>query len=647
MKINYRPEIDGLRAIAVSVVILYHAQLNILDIKIFEGGFIGVDIFFVISGYLITSLILKELESTGDFSFRYFYERRARRILPALIVVILASLPAAWLFLVPGNFIEFTKSILYSLGFSSNFYFHYSGLQYGSEDSLLKPLLHTWSLSVEEQYYILFPIILLVVFKFFKKYLLGFLLLGFFSSLVMADWGSKNYPAATFYFLHTRMWELIAGSLLAYFEIFKKKPKKNSIFNLILPSIGMILITHSIIFYNDKIFHPSFYTLSPILGVCLIIFYSQKDEIITKILSSKIFVGVGLISYSMYLWHYPIFAFARIKSDSIPSQYDKFEWIILTIFLSIISYFFIEKFFRNKKINFFKIFFIFIVSLTTIFLSLLLLYKNSNSFELTKKIRINIDNKKIFLLNDHYKFRQDYSPENFNNATRNEKKVLIVGNSIGEDFFKNFYLNKELFKDYNFELISSKVRKRNSVYQVKCLEQLIKLNITMCDNFEFTSNILEQFEKSEIIILSTLWKEEDLMVLNNLIPLILSKKKKVILTNQSISMKGNTAKQLNPLDYYVYTNKKFPDKDNLKIIEKKVFENLNQKKLNNILINKAKKFNIQFLNMEEFLCNYKNRTCDLVTPNNNNIYFDLTHTTKKGAKYLGNKIYELDWFNID
>ena len=137
MKINYRPEIDGLRAIAVSAVIFYHAQFNIFGEKIFEGGFIGVDIFFVISGYLITSLILKELEATGKFSFRYFYERRARRILPALIVVILVSLPAAWLYLVPGNFIDFLKSILYSLGFSSNFYFHYSGLQYGAEDGYL------------------------------------------------------------------------------------------------------------------------------------------------------------------------------------------------------------------------------------------------------------------------------------------------------------------------------------------------------------------------------------------------------------------------------------------------------------------------------------------------------------------------------
>ena len=525
MKINYRPEIDGLRAIAVSAVIFYHAQLDIFDQKVFEGGFVGVDIFFVISGYLITSLILKELITTGKFSFRYFYERRARRILPALIVVILASLPAAWLFLVPGNFIEFTKSILYSLGFSSNFYFHYSGLQYGTEDGLLKPLLHTWSLSVEEQYYILFPIILLFIFKFFRKYLLGILLFGFLISLLMAEWGSRNYPAATFYFLHTRMWELIAGSLLAYFEIFKKKRTKNSFLNLIFPSVGIILIIHSIFFYNDKIFHPSLYTLSPVIGVSLIIWYSKKEELITKILSSRIFVGIGLISYSMYLWHYPIFAFARIKSD-LPSQYDKFEWIVLTIFLSILSYFFIEKFFRNKKTNFFKILFIFLFSMTIISITLLLFYKNSNSFDFTKNIKRNIDNKKIFLENDHYKFRKSYSPKNFKNTPVNKKKVLIVGNSVGEDFFKIFYLNKELFSKYDFELISSKIRKRNSVYQVRCLGQLIRKNVTKCENFEFTKNILEQFEKSEIVILSTLWTEEDLIALDNLIPLIYSKNKK-------------------------------------------------------------------------------------------------------------------------
>ena len=150
MKFNYRPEIDGLRAIAVVAVIFYHAQITIFGQQPFKGGFVGVDIFFVISGYLITSIILKELMSTGSFSFKNFYERRIRRILPALLVVMLASLPFAWMYLIPTSFLDFSKSILYSLGFTSNYYFHYTGQQYGAVSGLLKPFLHTWSLSIEE-----------------------------------------------------------------------------------------------------------------------------------------------------------------------------------------------------------------------------------------------------------------------------------------------------------------------------------------------------------------------------------------------------------------------------------------------------------------------------------------------------------------
>ena len=351
MKLTYRPEIDGLRAIAVIAVILYHAQITILGHKPFKGGFIGVDIFFVISGYLITSIILKELLTTGSFSFKHFYERRIRRILPALLFVMLVSLPFAWMYLIPSSFIDFSKSTLYSLGFNSNFYFWYSGEKYGAESGLLKPFLHTWSLSVEEQFYILFPIVLLVTFKYFRKYLIQILILGFIVSLGLADWGSRNHPSFNFYILPTRGWELISGSILAYFEIKFGYRSKNKILNLILPSIGFFLVGHSILFFNDKMFHPSFFTLSPIIGVCLIIWFSSKNELITKILSTKLFVGIGLISYSLYLWHYSIFAFARIKNNT-PSEYDKFEWVVLSIILSLISYFFVERPFRNKKYKF-------------------------------------------------------------------------------------------------------------------------------------------------------------------------------------------------------------------------------------------------------------------------------------------------------
>ena len=311
MRFTYRPEIDGLRAIAVVAVILYHAQITILEYQPFKGGFIGVDIFFVISGYLITLIILKELITTGTFSFRYFYERRIRRIIPALLLVMLVSLPFAWIYLLPNSFIDFSKSILYSLGFSSNFYFWGSGQVYGAEGGLLKPFLHTWSLSVEEQFYIFFPIILFLTFKYFKKYIIHILILGFLISLGLADWGSRNYPSINFYVLPTRAWELLVGSILAYFEITLGYRSKQKTLNLILPSLGLFLIGYSILFFNDKMFHPSFYTLSPVIGVCLIIWFSNKNELITKILSTQIFVGIGLISYSLYLWHYPIFAFAR------------------------------------------------------------------------------------------------------------------------------------------------------------------------------------------------------------------------------------------------------------------------------------------------------------------------------------------------
>ena len=311
MKKNYRPEIDGLRSLAVISVILYHAQILIFNFKPFKGGFIGVDIFFVISGYLITSIILKELLENGKFLFKNFYERRIRRILPALLFIMLVSIPFSWIYLYPIGLLDYSKSILYSLGFGSNFYFHFSGLEYGSPEGLLKPFLHTWSLAVEEQYYILFPIGLVCIFRYFRRHLIYILFIFFFMSLFLADWGSKNYPSSTFYLLHSRVWELICGSVVAYFEIKMGRRCQKKILSQIFPILGLILIIYSIIFFDNKTFHPSFYTLIPVIGVTFILWFSNNDDFISRILSHKIFVGVGLISYSLYLWHYPIFSFAK------------------------------------------------------------------------------------------------------------------------------------------------------------------------------------------------------------------------------------------------------------------------------------------------------------------------------------------------
>ena len=429
MKFTYRPEIDGLRAIAVGVVILYHAQITILGHQPFKGGFIGVDIFFVISGYLITSLILKEINQTNQFSFKYFYERRIRRILPALLFVMLVSLPFAWMYLLPSSFVDFSKSIIYSLGFSSNFYFYYSDQQYGVESGLLKPFLHTWSLSVEEQFYILFPIVLLVKIKYFRKYLIHFLLFGFIISLGLADYSSRNQPLFNFYVLPTRVWELLAGSILAYFEITKGHRSKHQILNLTLPTIGLLLIGHSILFFNDKMFHPSFYTLSPIIGVCLIIWFSHKDELITKVISSKLFVGIGLISYSLYLWHYPIFAFSRIVEFTGASIFKKLSLAFLILILSIFTYYFIEKPFRNKN-NKFKV----IISLIAITISVLMIYnfsaiqKNGNPSRLPEILQGELSELWRLLKNQKGNYCFD-SIDSCNFNTSSNKKIYLIGDS--------------------------------------------------------------------------------------------------------------------------------------------------------------------------------------------------------------------------
>tara|TARA_B110000977_G_scaffold1453_1_gene2056 strand:- start:193 stop:2175 length:1983 start_codon:yes stop_codon:yes gene_type:complete len=354
MKINYRPEIDGLRAIAVFSVITYHARDTFLP-----GGFLGVDIFFVISGYLITSLILKELKLTNKFSFSNFYERRVRRIIPALLGMIILSTFISYITLLPDSFVDFSKSLISSIFSVSNFYFLYTGNLYGAESSLLKPLLHTWSLSVEEQFYILLPVTVFVIYKFFRKHLLTLIFSGILISLIFSQYISSAHSSSSahsgfnFYLLPSRGFELLLGSLLAKLELDNGRMNRNSslILNKILPIIGLSLIFYSLIFFNDKMLLPSFYSLVPIIGTMLVIWFSHKDELVTQILSNRSIVFFGLISYSLYLFHFPVFAFARYLNLL---NNNLFILIFFVILISSLSYYFIERPFRNKKIISFR-----------------------------------------------------------------------------------------------------------------------------------------------------------------------------------------------------------------------------------------------------------------------------------------------------
>ena len=635
MKITYRPEIDGLRAIAVGAVILYHAQITIFGSQFSKGGFIGVDIFFVISGYLITSIILKELVTTGSFSFKHFYERRIRRILPALLFVMLVSLPFAWMYLLPSNLIDFSKSILFSLGFSSNFYFHYSGQVYGATDGLLKPFLHTWSLSVEEQFYILFPIVLLITFKFIRKYLIYVLIIGFIISLGLAEWTSRNYPSASFYFLHARIWELIAGSILAYFEIIKGHRSKNQLLNLILPTIGLLLIGYSIIFFDDNIFHPSFYTLFPIIGVCLIIWFSNKDELITKILSTKLFVGVGLISYSLYLWHYPIFAFARTTHVFKDNFIKELSAGLIILFLSILTYYLFERPARNKK-NKFKV----ILSIITISISVLIIFnfttikKNGykNRFYFSKFYSLD----RLSYVKESKNFEIDYNYDNYDNR----KNVLIVGNSHAEDVL-NILSKTNLKNKIYFNLTSPKVRKDDYNYQISYLHDYFVEKKAIIDFYDgnFFDHLEKQYENSDLIIFSTQYQSNDLKILDNLIKKIKKDKKKIIIFDNALEQ---TTNRFNRLDYYIYKHKKFPEKNTLKNIEEKMFKDLKNKKDINKKINLiAKRNNIFLVKREKIFCNFEEKRCPSVTEEGYKIYYDYGHITDKGADFFA-RIIEKD-----
>lgn len=334
---KYRREIDGLRAVAVLPVILFHAGFSV-----FSGGYVGVDVFFVISGYLITSILIGELEQS-TFSIARFYERRARRILPALFLVMLVCLPFAYLWMLPTQLEEFAQS-LFAVGlFLSNWLF-WSQAGYFENAAELKPLLHTWSLAVEEQYYLLFPMFLFAFWRFGRRCVLILVVAMAFLSLLLSEWGWRNEPAINFFFTFSRFWELLAGSICA-FATAGRTIKSNNI----LGAAGLVAILVAIFAYDATTPFPSLYTLLPVIGTALVILFGSHGTWVAKLLSIRVFVGIGLISYSAYLWHQPLFAFARLRSMAEPPQVLMAALAVASIVLAWVTWRYVEQPFRRNN----------------------------------------------------------------------------------------------------------------------------------------------------------------------------------------------------------------------------------------------------------------------------------------------------------
>ena len=340
---NYRPDIDGLRAIAVSGVVLYHLQ----SVEILPGGFLGVDVFFVISGFLITTLILPSIQDR-TFSFKNFYMRRARRLLPAFVTVGLATLTVSWLTLEPFRMLDFTNSMFFAVFGLSNMYFMFQDSYWSNSLSTL-PFLHTWSLGVEEQFYLVFPALLLISTKFLGKHsrVALFSLLGVLS-LLLAYWVSGLSPTYAFYLFPTRAWELIAGVLLALvLERWKiVVPRRLAALSA---GLGLLLIGVSYFYLGQFITAPTLLSSVPVAGAALIILGGLTRNPVSRVLGIRPLAGLGLISYSLYLWHYPILA---LGGATVPlGPFGEGFAVALAVVLAILTYFKIENPFRRSKAN--------------------------------------------------------------------------------------------------------------------------------------------------------------------------------------------------------------------------------------------------------------------------------------------------------
>ena len=304
---KHRSDIDGLRAVAVLAVVLFHARVPGTS-----GGFVGVDIFFVISGYLISSIIATELRA-NTFSVVKFYERRCRRILPALFVMFAVVFVLAAAVLLPPDMVAFCRSLLSATFFVSNIYF-WKTSTYFEGASQFKPLLHTWSLGVEEQFYIVMPLVLMLVARRARAAYAPWLLGLFVGSLLLSVWGVTHAPNATFYVLPTRFWELTTGALVTLGM--RKRTLPRPVLELI-GAAGLGLCVGSIALLSEVAPFPGWYALIPCLGAAAILYQGAiGDSAVTRILSAKPLVFIGQISYSLYLWHWPLLSLAKYEMST-------------------------------------------------------------------------------------------------------------------------------------------------------------------------------------------------------------------------------------------------------------------------------------------------------------------------------------------
>ena len=338
---TYRPEIDGLRAFAVGAVILFHAGF-----EVFAGGYVGVDVFFVISGYLITSIIVSE-QRAGTFTIMGFYERRVRRIIPALVFMLVTCLPLVFLWLNPTRLDYYTEAAAAAIGFASNIFF-WRHTDYFSVAGDMNPLLHTWSLAIEEQFYLVFPPLMILFHQRWRAGAFPVIAAIGVASFLLCSWVWADEPTSAFFLTPARAWELAAGCLVALY-LADHRPALPGPVQSASALVGLVLILAPVFLFDRATPFPGVYALLPVVGTVLIILFARRGNLAGGMLALKPIVGIGLISYSAYLWHQPVFAFARLTRLELDDPLVPLGLIALVFAIAWASWRFVETPFRDRR----------------------------------------------------------------------------------------------------------------------------------------------------------------------------------------------------------------------------------------------------------------------------------------------------------
>ncbi|MDB2531620.1 acyltransferase [Alphaproteobacteria bacterium] len=613
--LRYRPEVDGLRAIAVVPVIAFH-----IGLPGFEGGFIGVDIFFVISGYLISLLIFRDI-GNNTFNLVDFYQRRIKRIFPALVFVALASAVLSWFLLLPNQMIEFSRSLVATSLFLSNVLF-WRETDYFATAASEKPLLHTWSLSVEEQFYLAFPLFFIGVWRFGVRGAFWILILCLLISFSLSEWGWRHKATANFYLLPTRAWELLLGSVGALY-MYKSRVKANSILSI----FGFSCIAFSVIWFSEDTPTPSYFTLLPTVGALLILLYTGHDSLLKKLLSSRLLVGIGLISYSLYLWHQPIFVFSKVWSGNLHTVTEMIFLVLLIFVCSFLSWRFIEQPARNKRVSSSNVFRCF-GAFSVLMLSLGVLMGQNNGMQQ----RFEADD--LDFLNQINSRNGVYVSKRFdalrlNRWSSDKTKLLVVGDSYAQDLTNGIFESK-LQERFDVSTFYVSAVCGNLYLPFEELKQFIsQKNISRCrrENYFLSQSFLDLATQADVIWLASSWQDWQVVVLEK------------SLEKLKASVNGKI---------FVFGRKDFPKLD----VRRYLGLNVQQRKALyspisadhvdvNVAMANLNFKDVFFVDVQNLMCGGNVFQCSLFDDDGLLKSYDGGHLTKEGAVFYGNAIYEL------